>query len=46
MTEFDFRYTNRIACGVDDNQRTEKALKGTVGRRLTYHPLKGQEVGA
>lgn len=37
--EFDFRYTNRIAAGVDDNARAEKALKGTVGRRLTYRPL-------
>jgi transposase-like protein len=40
--EFDFRYTNRIACGVDDNARTDKALKGTVGRRLTYRPLTQQ----
>lgn len=47
VAEFDFRYTNRIACGVDDDARAEKALKGTVGRRLTYHPLserKGQAV--
>ncbi len=36
--EFDFRYSNRAALGVDDNTRTERALKGTVGRRLTYHP--------
>jgi hypothetical protein len=41
--EFDFRYTNRIATGVDDNQRAEKALKGTVGRRLTYRPLTEQK---
>ncbi|HRK62956.1 MAG TPA: IS1595 family transposase [Terricaulis sp.] len=39
MAEFDFRYTNRIARGVDDNARTRKALMGTVGRRLTYLPL-------
>lgn len=38
LAEFDFRYSNRIALGIDDNVRTEKALKGTVGRRLTYHP--------
>lgn len=37
--EFDFRYSNRMALGVDDNARTEKAIKGTVGRRLTYRPL-------
>lgn len=39
LAEFDFRYSNRIAVGVDDNARCEKALKGTVGRRLTYRPL-------
>jgi transposase-like protein len=41
VAEFDFRYTNRIAKGVDDNARAEKAVKGTVGRRLTYRPLTG-----
>jgi transposase-like protein len=40
--EFDFRYSNRIATGFDDNQRTEKAVLGTVGRRLTYRPLSQQ----
>lgn len=39
LAEFDFRYSNRIALGIDDNMRAEKALKGTVGRRLTYLPL-------
>lgn len=41
--EFDFRYTNRIAVGLDDNMRCTEALKGTVGRRLTYHPAKRRE---
>lgn len=36
MAEFDFRYTERSALGVDDIQRAEIALKGTVGKRLTY----------
>ncbi|MGQ0677578.1 MAG: IS1595 family transposase [Rhodospirillales bacterium] len=36
LAEFDFRYTNRIAKGVDDSQRTAKAIKGIVGKRLTY----------
>ena len=36
LSEFDFRYSNRIARGVDDSQRTRKALKGIVGKRLTY----------
>jgi transposase-like protein len=34
--EFDFRYSNRVRLGVDDAQRTELALKGVVGKRLTY----------
>jgi hypothetical protein len=36
LAEFDFRYNNRIALGVDDTARTAKALKGTIGKRLTY----------
>jgi len=36
LAEFDFRYTNRIARGVDDNLRTRIALEGFKGKRLTY----------
>lgn len=36
LAEFDFRYNDRIKKGVDDTQRAEKALKGIVGKRLTY----------
>ena len=36
LTEFDFRYTNRIANGVNDNQRATIAVQGVVGKRLTY----------
>ena len=36
LAEFDFRYSNRVRLGVDDVQRTEHALKGVVGKRLTY----------
>lgn len=36
LAEFDFRYTNRIALGIDDTERAELALKGTAGKRLTY----------
>jgi transposase-like protein len=36
LAEFDFRYSNRIRLGVDDVQRTELAIKGIVGKRLTY----------
>jgi hypothetical protein len=36
LSEFDFRYSNRIAAGYDDLARAEKALKGVRGKRLTY----------
>lgn len=38
LAEFDFRYNNRVRLGVDDEARTEKALKGIKGKRLTYRP--------
>ena len=34
--EFGFRYTHRVANGVDDRQRAVEGLKGIVGKRLTY----------
>jgi transposase-like protein len=37
LAEFDFRMNNRIRLGVDDTLRTERAIKGAVGKRLTYH---------
>jgi transposase-like protein len=36
LAEFDFRYNNRKALGVEDQQRADKLLKGFVGKRLTY----------
>jgi hypothetical protein len=36
LSEFDFRYSNRVALGVDDAMRAEKALQGITGKRLTY----------
>ena len=36
LAEFDFRYNNRIANGVDDQERGQIALRGVVGKRLTY----------
>jgi transposase-like protein len=41
LAEFDFRYNNRTALGVNDKERAAKALKGIEGKRLTYrrpHP--------
>src|SRR5204862_3107687 len=34
--EFDFRYNNRVALGVDDLARADRALIGAKGKRLTY----------
>jgi transposase-like protein len=36
LAEFDFRYNNRIANGVNDAERTRRALMGAEGKRLTY----------
>jgi hypothetical protein len=36
LAEFDFRYNARAALGVNDAARAERALKGVVGKRLTY----------
>lgn len=46
VTEFDFRYSNRVRLGVDDEARTDKALKGIVGKRLTYRTTRGQMTAA
>ncbi|MBE5073969.1 IS1595 family transposase [Erythrobacteraceae bacterium E2-1 Yellow Sea] len=36
LHEFDFRYSNRSALGIEDAERTDIALRGIVGKRLTY----------
>ncbi len=36
LAEYDFRYSNRAALGIDDYTRAEIAAKGIVGKRLTY----------
>ncbi len=36
LAEFDFRYSNRVALGIDDVARADRVLKGIVGKRLTY----------
>jgi transposase-like protein len=41
LVEFDFRYSNRVALGIDDNARAVLAVAGTVGRRLTYKKPNG-----
>jgi transposase-like protein len=36
LSEFDFRYSNRIALGVDDKMRASRAIEKAAGKRLTY----------
>jgi len=36
LAEFEFRYNNRVALGCNDADRSAAALKGIVGKRLTY----------
>jgi hypothetical protein len=42
LAEFDFRYSNRIASGIDDVERTERAIRGIIGKRLTYQTTRSQ----
>ena len=41
LAEYDFRYSNRAALGVNDSDRSDNFLTSAVGKRLTY-----QTVGA
>lgn len=41
LAEFDFRYSNQSALGVEDTERAVTALRGVVGKRLTYHKPDG-----
>jgi transposase-like protein len=41
LAEFDFRYSNRSALGVEDGERTDRAIKGAKGKRLTYQTTRG-----
>jgi len=36
LSEYDFRFNNRVALVVGDVERTERAIKGAEGNRLTY----------
>lgn len=40
LAEFDFRYNNRSRLGCEDAERADRAIKGAVGRRLTYRESK------
>jgi hypothetical protein len=36
LSEFDFRQNTRQKLGINDVERTRMAIRGMVGRRLTY----------
>jgi transposase-like protein len=42
LAEFDFRYSNRIALGVDDQARFAAIVRGVTGKRLTYQTTRRQ----
>ena len=46
LAEFDFRYSYRIKTGYDDAARTERAVIGIVGKRLTYRTTRGARAAA
>jgi transposase-like protein len=39
LAEFDFRYNARQSLGVNDQQRTSRAVMGAKGKRLTYETI-------
>ncbi|MPY74601.1 MAG: IS1595 family transposase [Alphaproteobacteria bacterium] len=39
LAEFDFRYSERAALGVEDAERAAKAVKGAAGKRLSYRRI-------
>lgn len=39
VAEFDFRYNARASLGVNDQQRTSRAVMGGKGKRLTYETV-------
>jgi hypothetical protein len=41
LAEFDFRYSARQKLGVNDQQRTARAVMGGKGKRLTYETTRG-----
>lgn len=39
LVEFDFRYNRRASLKISDSERTDDALKGIGGKRLTYRRI-------
>ena len=41
LAEFEFRHNTRVALGVNDAARADRALRSVMGKRLTYRPTDG-----
>jgi transposase-like protein len=46
VTEFDFRYSNRVRLGVDDAERAARVARGAMGKRLMYRRPCGETASA
>ena len=46
LAEYDFRYSNRKALGIEDQERAIRMLAGIVGKRLTYRKPGSEEAQA
>ena len=46
LAEFDFRYSYRVALGVDDKARADRTLDGFAGKRLTYETVSARRTRA
>jgi hypothetical protein len=44
LAEFDFRYNERMALGVNDSERARKAVVGIAGKRLLYQDTNGSDL--
>jgi transposase-like protein len=42
LSEFDFCYSNRVKLGINDKRRTDLAIVGAKGKRLTYQTTRSQ----
>lgn len=42
LAEFDFRFNTRARLGIDDAERTGRAVAGATGKRLTYQTTRQQ----
>lgn len=43
LAEYDFRYSNRMKLGINDVARTDLAIAGARGKRLTYRTARGRD---